>query len=92
VSANQVAAIQSALSILNSIATDGNNVSTTKPPPGSPAALIIPPYPSAKPCFNKNTDSEDQEMVALLDRTMNEEEKKKKMTKQAEALRAARVL
>lgn len=94
VNANQVAAFQNALAVLNSIATESTNAakSTTNSTPGSPPSLIIPPYAGAKPFFNKNTDSEDQEMIDLVERTLDEEKKKKETENRAEALRKTRLL
>jgi hypothetical protein len=94
VNANQVTALQNALAVLNSFATESTTAakSTTNSTPGSPPSLIIPPYAGAKPFFNKNTDSEDQEMIDLVERTLDEEKKKKETENRAEALRKTRLL
>jgi hypothetical protein len=94
VNANQVAAIQNVLTVLKSITAENATeaTATTKTTPGSPPSLIIPPYTGAKPFFNKNTDSEDQEMIELADRTLIDEERKKEAERRAEELRKARLL
>ena len=89
ISASQMLAIQNTIS---AILTAGPvNQITQQGAPPSPATLILPAYAGAKPCFNKNTDAEDQLMIEECDRALNEQELKEKKEAQLKALKVARL-